>query len=121
MEIILNQKESEDYFYNALCNGLGYIESYGLILDFDKDAYNKARKDGDCIEDVLMQMLRNGKALTLVDTEGDESWTITLDDIHNRMNKVPHRYLFEMYKEIDDATTADGILQYVFMEDIIFG
>lgn len=121
MEIILNQKESEDYFYNALCNGLGYIESYGLILDFDKDAYDKARKDGDCIEDVFMQMLRNGDTLTLVDTEGDESWTITLGNIHWRMNQVPQRHLLDMMNENDDAITADAILQYVFMQDIIFG
>ena len=123
MEIILNKKESEDYFLNALCNGgLDCAAAYGLRLEFDQDAYNKVSKYTNCFEDILMEMLKNGESLTLVDEEGGEdSWTITLDDVHWRMSKVPMRHLMDMINENDDAITADAIIQYVFMEDIIFG
>ena len=35
MKIILTHEESEKYFHNALCNGLDYLTSYGIDVDFD--------------------------------------------------------------------------------------
>ena len=76
MKLILNAAESEEYFYNALCNGLGYICSgYGLELHVkDKDykaAKEKLLKEATaaktglvCYEDVLMQVLKDGNKLT---------------------------------------------------------
>lgn len=132
MEIILSNQEAEEYFYNALCNGLGYVcNSYELSLDLDMDEYKKAKDDLSkqsppndtiCYEDVMLQMLRNGNKLTLVDEGGgDDSWSITLDDVHKRMNKVPPRHLMDMMNENDDGITADAIIQSVFMDEIIFG
>ena len=125
MKIILEPAESETYFYNALCNGLGYICSgYGLLYDYDNDDYIAARKalENPCIEDVLMQILRDGKTLSLVDEEGGEDkWTITLADVHERVSNTPTVHLMNMINENDDAETADVILQVVFMKEIIFG
>jgi len=126
MEIKLTPKESEDYFYNALCNGLGYISGYGLAVDYDTKEYQAAKKSlggSPCYEDVFMEMLRKGGKLTLVDEECDGEYTrsITLKEIHERVQKTDSDHLLAMVNENDDATTADVILQTVFFEEIIFG
>ena len=43
MKITLTPEESETYFHNALCNGLGYIQNYGVYLDYYKQEYEQAK------------------------------------------------------------------------------
>lgn len=130
MEIKLTKEEAELYFYNALCNGLGYVQSgYGIELTYTNGDYAKAKKslqekskDGICYEDVLMEILRTGGALKMEDNEnGEEVKVITLADVHERVAKTPIDHLNDMRNENDDATTADAIIQTVFYEDVIFG
>lgn len=129
MKIILTPEESEQYFHNALCNGLDYICSgYGLSLKYSdieyREAANSLKESGasPCYEDVLMQILRDGKKLSLVDEEGGEdNWSISLGDVHERVSSAPINHLMDMIQENDDAETADVILQSVFIEEIMFG
>ena len=125
MTITLTPTESEEYFYNALCNGVDYIRGYGLAMDFKKEEYAaaKSKLNSPCYEDVFMQILRDGGSLTIVDEEcdGEYTRTITLNDIHERVPKTEIRHLMDMVNENDDAITADVILQTVFFNEIIFG
>ena len=109
MKIMLNESESEEYFYNALCNGLKELCHYnGLLIYYDALEYSRAKEkllrneDVVCFEDVLMEILRSGGKLTILDEEGGY-------------------YTRSMIEERDDAITADVILQSVFFKDIIFG
>lgn len=135
MKIVLDKTESEEYFHNALCNGLGYMSGYGLQFVYEDADYKKAKKSleaklkkegkepGICLEDVFVEILRNGGKLTFedVENEGDYTRSITLKDVHERVQKTPIDHLNDMINENDDATTADVILQTVFFEDVIFG
>ena len=125
MEIKLSTQESEEIFFNALCNGLGYMGGYGLEFEYSDKQYSEAKKklDSPCFEDVLMQILRDGGKLTMVDVECDGEYTrsISLADVHARVQTTPLRFLMDMINEEDDAETADVVLQTVFFEDIIFG
>jgi len=129
MEIKLTPAEAEQYFYNALCNGLGYFQQYGVEVDFTKQAYQKAkkriekRKDSCCYEDVLMEILRGGDKLEVIDENDDPDLnvSITLADVHERVAKTPIKHLMDMVNENDDAETGDVILQSVFFQDVIFG
>jgi hypothetical protein len=129
MKITLTPQESEEYFLNSLCNGLGYIESgYGLELTYDEYEFQQAKKtlndmnESSCYEDVLMQILKDGKRLSLVDLEGDEeTHSITLHDVHERVKNTPIMHLMNMINEEDDAVTADVILQTVFLNEVIYG
>lgn len=131
MKIILTPQESEEMFYNALCNGLSYISGYGLILETDEQDYQAAKQSlksknpdqGICYEDVLLEVLRLGKSLTIIDEEGDGEMnsTISLSDVHERVAQTPIEHLTNMITENDDAETADVMLQTVFYQDIIFG
>lgn len=125
MEIKLEKSESENYFFNAMCNGLGYLGGYGLSLDVKPEDYKKAKEqlDSPCFEDVLMQVLKDGNKITFVDEECDGEYTksITLSDVHERVAKTPTNHLMDMINENDDAITADCILQSVIYEEVIFG
>jgi hypothetical protein len=126
MEINLTQEESEEMFYTAMCNGLGYLNVHGIEHEVDKDVRNKIRPTlvNPCYEDFLMAVLKAGHEINFIDTEdpeGDYSVKLTLNMIHERMSKVPANRLLEMIKEEDDAETADVILQTVLYGEIIFG
>lgn len=127
MKITLTPKESEQYFYNALCNAVGtnYMDGYGLEMSFFNRDYLAAKEklQSPCYEDVLMQILRDGKKLTFVDneSEGDMTRSITLADVHERVQLTPFQHLKDMIEENDDATTADVILQTVFFQEVVFG
>lgn len=138
MKIILNKAESEQYFYNALVNGLTYFcNSYGFVITWNEMSYMFAaaelqqqskEKDGTlilpCFEDILMQMLRTGETITFHDIEGEEEYTkdVTLDLIHKRVCKAAVQHLIDMNNVEDDACTADAIIQAVLFDgEMIFG
>ena len=127
MKIELTNQESETYFHNALCNGLHYISDYGLELTYSEIDYIAAAErlkvtTGLCYEDVLMEILRGGGKLKLVDNEGGEDdAVITLQDVHVRVSKTQMNHLMNMINENDDAETADVILQTVFLNNIVYG
>lgn len=131
MKIVLEKAEAEELFYNSLCNGLGYVGGYGLELSFEDADYEKAKttlkkktpNETICYEDVLMQILREGGELVLIDHECDGEYTsrIKLEDVHERVALTPIRHLTDAINANDDADTADCIIQSVFFKDIIFG
>jgi len=125
MIIKLTPQESEEYFYNALCNGLDYMGGYGLRMDYKDKHYVQAKSKltSPCFEDVLMQILRDGNTFGFEDIEcdGEYSKQITLEDVHTKMINVDLERLMEMVNENDDAETADVIIQTIFYDEVIFG
>jgi len=131
MKIVLTPAEAEDIFYNSLCNavGTGYMEGYGLELQADRGQYKNCREHleslgkSTCYEDVLMQILRDGGSLTFVDHEGDGDMTqsITMKEVHERVEKTPLFNITNIHEGHDDASDADVVLQTVFFEEVIFG
>ena len=125
MKISLTPIESEDYFFNALCNGLHELGQYGIELDYIEDEYKLSRAslgpNAPCFEDVLMQMLRDGYKLAFTDTEAEETMFITINDVHAKVQTTDSRHLLDMISEQDDAVTADVILQTVIYGEVVFG
>lgn len=125
LKISLTNELSEEIFFNALCNSMDYMcSSYGLDLKYKQSDYLKAKDKltNPCIEDVWMQMLRDGARIGLKDLEGGMGTEyITLDTIHERVKNVPITDLLDMIDENDDATTGEVVLQIVFLNEIIYG
>lgn len=125
MKISLTHIESEDYFFNALCNGLHELGNYGIELDYNEDEYKLSRAslgpNAPCFEDVLMQMLRDGYKLAFTDTEAEETMFITMNDVHAKVQTTDSRHLLDMINEQDDAVTADVVLQTVIYGEVVFG
>jgi hypothetical protein len=125
LKISLTNELSEEIFFNALCNSMDYMcSSYGLDLRYKESDYKnaKAKLTNPCIEDVWMQMLRDGSRIGLKDLEGGMGTEyITLDTIHERVKNVPITDLLDMIDENDDATTGEIVLQIVFLNEIMYG
>jgi hypothetical protein len=146
VSVKLSKEKSEVFFHSALCNGLGELASYGLQLDFNPDDYKKASKnlrermekgefppeasDYDrtskkitiCYEDVLMELLRSGKSMKIIDSEGAYTRRLTIKMVHDRVQNTPISHLIEYINDTGgDAITADVILQTVLFGKIIFG
>ena len=127
MKVTLTPEESEEIFYNSLCNG-HEIAYYGLSLETVEKQYTEAKKrllekgESPCLEDVWMEILRGGGKLTLIDSEnGMEPSIIRLADVHERVQEAPINHLMDAINEQDDGITADVILQTVFYKEVIFG
>jgi len=126
MKISLTHEESENYFFNSICNALNYVESgYELELTYDESDYKKAKSklENPCYEDVLMKILKDGGILTMKDNGCDDSYTssININDVHERVQNTNIRHLVNMINKNDDAVTGDVIIQQVFFNEIIFG
>jgi hypothetical protein len=129
MNINLTHEESEQYFYNAICNGLGELRYYDLELDYNINEYKAAKQQLSdkqpgtevCWEDILMEMLRSGNTLWVVDNNDEERHPITLERVHEAVQHTPHNHLMDMINENDDACTADCIIQTVIYGDVIYG
>lgn len=127
--ITLTPEKSEEFFHNALCNGLSYFSGYGIEINYRETEYKAARaalhkkNQSVCYEDVLMKILRDGGSLEFTDVEngGDMTRLITLADVHEKVQHTPFRFLSEMIEERDDAETADVIIQTVLYDEIVFG
>jgi len=134
----LSNAKAEEIFFTALCNGLGQLGVYGLLLDVNPHHYRDAKRQLEssdkaeclffprsviCFEDVLFKMLKLGYPLSFKDDEYDGTYDahVTLQDIHERVPTAPSYLLDDMLNENDDAFTADGILQWVMYNEIIFG
>lgn len=124
MKIIFEKHEAEGIFLDALCNGLDYISSYGLELHYLKTNYNQAKdslKNAGCHEDILLQILKDGHKLKLVDNESEDEWIISIEDVHERISNVPFDDLIAILNGNDDASTADVVLQTIFLNEVVFG
>ena len=55
MKIILEKQEAEEIFFNAMCNGLGYVTGYDLELDFDETEYKAAATKLRCRYQTLLR------------------------------------------------------------------
>jgi len=129
--IQLTKECSEEIFFNALCNGLSYVSGYGLEMSMSEDEYKQSKKNwleknpgnSPCYEDILMQMLKDGYQLTLEDLENDGDYTksITISDVHQKVQKVDIDNLNNIINENDDANDADVVIQTVFFDEVIFG
>ena len=125
MTISLTPSESEEYFYNALCNGLHELGNYGIELDYNEDDFDSSRAslgpNAPCFEDILMQMLRDGYRLDFIDDEAEDTVSITMNDVHAKVQTTIPRHLLDMINEQDDTVTADVILQTVIYGEVVYG
>lgn len=134
MKILLEPQEAEQLFHTAMCNvfGTDYHTNHGLELVYDAFEYEKSRNNISregvgasfqvCFEDVLMQMLRDGKQIKLVDIEGDdEEFSITLKDVHEKVHNTPVQSLMRELDETGDVEDSDAIIQTVFFGEVVFG
>ena len=125
MIITLENHEKEEYFHNALCNEQGMLNSSGIEITYSKGDYMaaKTKLTKPCYEDILMQILKDGNKLQMIDLEDDDNVLaeITLQDMYDNFQYVSQEVIISYVEESDDACTADALLQYVFLKELVYG
>jgi hypothetical protein len=135
MQLILSQDELHELIYSALCNGgISELHASGLEIRYSRSEYQDAKqklidKDptkGVCYEEVLMQMLRDGKRVYFKDMEGGEpdaelNFELAAKNLQN--NKDAVKDILSMLDENDggDAFTAWNVLQYAMLGELVYG
>lgn len=130
-QILLTKDEALKAFYDSLCNvyGLGLFSDYGLEFEYDDAAYDAARKKlkdagvSPCIEDVLLQIVKDGGEIRVKDVEGEgeNNGSFTLQKIVDNIATTPFDHMSDYMNGEDDIITADVILQSILYREVIFG
>lgn len=126
MKLSLSKEERDKVLLDILCNGaIGYLASSGVEMEYSDEDYKKERKQGDCYEDVLLKIINSGGKLEFVDTEGDESKTLTAKSLETALTEIENQdfadYVLTLLKEEGDAETGLCALQFILYDEIIFG
>ena len=124
----LSNEQKEQIFFDALCDAAyaGLINDYDMYLVYNKDKYEHCKQqlnlknDVVCYEEILLEILKRGGKLGLREYDG-EIHSITLQDVYDKMSKVPGRNIQNMLNENGDVDDADAVIQTIFFGEIIFG
>tara|TARA_R110000851_G_scaffold329247_1_gene500949 strand:- start:217 stop:591 length:375 start_codon:yes stop_codon:yes gene_type:complete len=121
VKIVLSTEKSLELFHDALCNGLNYINSYGISVDWNNDEFKaaKSKLKTPCLEDILIQVLKDGNVINFAGEDGTTD--VTLEMVLERIPKVELDTLLTMIQEQGDALTADNIIQTVVYGEVIYG
>ena len=130
VSIKLTEDFKKEILLNSLCNGLGQLQAYGLELIFNDEDYTEAKKSYykrnnqnsvACYEDILLEILTNGKHLSFLDNETDEIFHLSFELALSNLDKLEVERVIQLIDETDDGETADVVLQTCLFGEIIFG
>lgn len=134
VKVEANEDDRLKILFNAMCNGWNEMLHFGLECDYDGDHYAAARdaliaagktEKELCFEDILIQLVRDGKSITVYDIEEDEEpqpvGYLSLATLNANWDKVPPRILLSYINEEDDAWTAVDFMQAISMGEITRG
>lgn len=117
----------EEWLYNLLCTAT-YNGGWCRIDNTNEEDYNNAK--GECVEDKWMDILRNGKTLTIHDIYGDED---DEEEVYKMFNLEQFLDAFDIYEvecphcyadlliENADFWTAYNYFQVVFFGEVVYG
>jgi len=115
-------------FRDCLCSGS--VGFGALRLEHTQEAYAEAkeslrkRKPDQtlCWEDVITEILLNGKTLKFIDMEAEDIiYNVNLETIRKNVAKIEVHHMNSIINEQDDAITHDSILQTLIMGEIVYG
>jgi hypothetical protein len=143
MKIQFEKQDAEKILYDSFCNG-GLSELYycGISVDWEsnpnsinytnaKNRLKEKQKENQtiCIEDVFVEILKNGDAIIFTDNEDEDGELIELrlDDALNNINSIADEDKIQLAKLLDeDNCDADAwdyfyAIQYALHKEVIYG
>lgn len=141
MKIEFSKEDAEKILYDSFCNG-GLRELYHCSVWIDwanedtpnkinyADAKTRLQERGIndfCLEDVYIEILKNGDAIIFTDFESEELIELKLDDALNNFNSLSDEEKIKLSKLIDDdncstdAWDCFNALQYALYKEVIYG
>lgn len=126
MKIILEKEEAQELFYNAMCDGINILSKYGHQIQWNDEDYSEIRRQlladdpkcDICFEDILMEMINEGKSILI--GKGNELLNITLDLIYNNSNKIPYTTLINLIRGDYDSNDIDVYFQHILYGKMIY-
>jgi hypothetical protein len=108
--------------FSGGCNYWG--ETDWLIKDY-KDAREILEKnenfaDGICSEDVLLQMLKNGKNIKIIDVEDGDKFLLDYTNLFNGIKQAIDENFWDGDIDSCDAVVADNIIQLGLFGEIVY-
>ena len=99
------------------------VETKEEYKEAKKSHFERTEKIGGsaCYEDILMEILNNGKQLSFIDHETDEVFFLTIELALSNLDKLEVERVIQLIDESDDSETADVVLQTCLFGEIIFG
>jgi hypothetical protein len=139
MKIEFSKEDAEKILYDSFCNG-GLTELYhcSIYIDFKinpneinfANAKTRIKERGIssiCLEDIYIEILKNGDTIIFTDYEGEELIELKLDDALNNFNSLSDKEKIDLSKLIDDdncstdAWDCFNALQYALYKEVIYG
>ena len=138
MKIEFSKENAEKILYDSFCNG-GLTELYHRSISIDweinpnkinyANAKTRIKEKGIssiCLEDIYIEILKNGDAIIFTDYEGEELIELKLDDALNNFNSLSDEEKIDLSKLIDDNCSTDAwdcfnALQYALYKEVIYG
>ena len=118
--------EISDRTLTDILSGALYGNS-GFGVDYDEKEYNETKKHMDkdvCFEDVLSQMILDGKSILITDEEDlehenePEKWTLTKDKLESGVEAVFTKCSSRISDFFDDP---DMFTDWAFIQCCLFG
>jgi hypothetical protein len=139
MKIEFSKEDAEKILYDSFCNG-GLTELYHCSISIDLEinpneinfanAKTRIKERGIssiCLEDIYIEILKNGDTIIFTDYEGEELIELKLDDALNNFNSLSDKEKIDLSKLIDDdncstdAWDCFNALQYALYKEVIYG
>ena len=139
MKIEFLKSDAEKILHDAFCNGgLSELNHSGIEIEWDSEInsnnYSNAKKrlqesgmTSICIEDVYIEILKNGDCIQFTDFQEDELINLDINNALSNFNSLKDEEKMELAKFLDeddfstDAWDCFNALQYAFFGKIIFG
>ena len=128
----LTDEDILDILTTAIEGGIGYwccLDNEDPDWIAARDQWKEEHKNDEdpvpCYCDVAYQVMKNGKAIKLIDEEDNTVYEVTMEKFLQGCAKFTEYFGKDIHRLIDesefDANDADAIIQYSAMGDIIYG
>lgn len=101
-----------------------YDIGYWALIDNDTDVWDETSDslpEDHTFEDVFFEILKKGQSISLIDTESDDVWELTLEKLINGIKlTIEQGYWNGDFDEID-GEVGDIIFQMALFGEIVFG
>jgi hypothetical protein len=139
MKIEFSKEDAEKILYDSFCNGgLGELSYSSVSVDWESQPndinYVNAKKrlkesgvESICVEDIYIEILKNGDEIIFTDYEGEELIPLKLDTALINFNSLSDADKMELAKLLDDddcstdAWDCFNAIQYALYGEVIFG
>ena len=127
--VTATQEERLKVIHTAICNTwlfyntLRFKRNQTLHNETRIELQNSGRfkEDVVCFEDILVKMVADGAVIHIIDTEDDDIvGELSLAKIEKNWDKIDSKDLIYIINENEDADTADNILQYITLGNIVY-